>query len=312
MGIVTDMTYAVSYAGAELLFSKGFDRIFDQELYEMDWFIEFSDTAYTTIFSHLTGDNLNAVITFNTMILGNFVNQSGKSVVYEDTAILFSAKEYQQMSFEKALHIYKTLHKVITGTDSTDNITTADDMIKSMEQAYPFFKELRGKTMIIPQSFKETKNYSELALQDNELAMAYRFSLQHLLPMVITDLDYSKYNQNGELELYSKDNPNGMTKEYLEARNEMLSYKLQYSDMDIDYNDRLQITEIFPITMGDRIYHDLESKLKLDIDGVNPTTLASHHFIFGADGNDTLKGSQLIDKLFGNTGNGRDEYRRTD
>lgn len=303
MGIITDMTYKVSYAAAETLFSVGFKELFGQELYEMDWFLNLSESAYSTIFQHLTGTELNAVIAFNTMILGNFVNDQGKSVVMEDTAILFSADDYKEMSFEKALHIYKTLYKAITGTDSADNITTADDMIKSMEQAYPFFKEMRGKTMIIPQSFKESKNYSELALQDNELAMAYRFSLKHLLPMVITNLDYSKYNQNGELDLYSKDNPNGMTKEYLETRNEMLGFKLQYSDMDIDYDDKLQVLGLLPlpVVQGDHIYHDLDSKLKLDIDGVD--IAGNHYYIFGGKDNDTIKGGAISDKLFGGTGN---------
>ncbi len=303
VGVLTDMSYKAGYAVGEAVFGQGFKFAFGKELYEMEGFISFTDSVYSTIFQHLTGTELNAVIAFNTMILGNFINPTGKSVVYEDTAILFSAKDYQEMSFEKALHIYKTLHKAITGTDSADDITTADDMIKSMEQAYPFFKEMRGKTMIIPQSFKETKNYSELALQDNTLAMAYRFSLKHLLPMVITDLDYSKYNQNDELELYSKDNPNGMTKEYLETRNEMLSFKLQYSDMDIDYDDKLQVLGLLPlpVVQGDHIYHDLDSKLKLDIDGVD--IAGNHYYIFGGKDNDTIKGGAISDKLFGGTGN---------
>lgn len=302
-GILTDVSYKLGYAFGKWMFTEGFDAVFGKELYEMDWFINFTDTAYSTIFQDLTGTELNAVIAFNTMVLGNFVNNQGKSVVMEDTAILFSADDYKEMSFEKALHIYKTLYKAITGTDSVDNITTADDMIKSMEQAYPFFKEMRGKTMIIPQSFKETTNYSELTLQDNDLAKAYRFSLKHLLPMVITNLDYSKYNQNGELDLYSKDNPNGMTKEYLETRNEMLSFKLQYSDMDIDYDDKLQVLGLLPlpVVQGDHIYHDLDSKLKLDIDGVD--IAGNHYYIFGGKDNDTIKGGAISDKLFGGTGN---------
>lgn len=305
LGIATDMTYKVSYAGAEWVFSTGFDRLFGKELYEMDWFVKFSDSVYSTIFQHLTGDNLNAVIAFNTMILGNFINQSGKSVVYDDTAVLFSSKEYQEMSFEKALDNYKTLYKAITGSDSADDITDAEAMIKHMQESYPIFKELRGKTMIIAQDFKSVKEYYDIALSDDKNATAYRFALKHLLPMVILDADYSQYNQNGELNLYSKDNPNGITQEYLEVRTQMLGYKLQYAKMDIDYDERLQVSGILPLPVvkGDHIYQDLDNQLKLDIDGVNPTDFGSHRYVFGGSGDDKAIGGILSDKLFGGMGN---------
>lgn len=285
MGIITDVTYKVSYAGAELLFSKGFERIFGKELYEMDWFIEFSDKFYQTIFQHSSGEDLDAIITFNTMILGNFINQSGKSVVYDDTAVLFSGKDYQEMNFKKALDHYKVLFKAITGSNTADDIKDAQAMMKHMQEAYPAFKELRGKTMIIPQDFKSVKEYYDIALSNDKNAIAYRFALKHLLPMVILDADYSQYNQNGELDLYSTNNPNGMTQEYLEARTEMLGFKLQYAKMDIDYDDRLQVVGVLPLPVvkGDHVYQDLSNQLKLDIDGVNPTELGSHYYVFGGN-----------------------------
>lgn len=305
-GIATDIAFKGGYwFGEEIVWGRSFKIIFDKELYEMDWFIEFSDKFYASYLGHLEGDNLNAVIAFNTMILGNFINQSGKSVVYDDTAVLFSSKEYQEMSFEKALDNYKTLYKAITGSDSADGITDAKAMIKHMQESYPIFKELRGKTMIIAQDFKSVKEYHDIALSDDKNAMAYRFALKHLLPMVILDADYSQYNQNGELNLYSKDNPNGITQEYLEARTQMLGYKLQYAKMDIDYDERSQVSGILPLPVvkGDHIYQDLDSQLKLDIDGVNPTDFGSHRYVFGGSGDDKAIGGILSDKLFGGAGN---------
>ncbi|MDH9219770.1 hypothetical protein PYL83_11080, partial [Moraxella lacunata] len=85
VGILSDLSYKGGYAFGEWVFTDVFKKAFGKELYEMESFINFTDTAYSTIFQHLTGTELNAVIAFNTMILGNFVNEQGKSVIEKDT-----------------------------------------------------------------------------------------------------------------------------------------------------------------------------------------------------------------------------------
>lgn len=297
VGVMTDISYKLGYIGGAWLWDTKFKEW--HGVTASEYYADEFQTLYSTIFQHLTADKLNAVIAFNTFLLGNFVNPQGKSVIVEDTTILFGSKDYKEMDFEQALHIYKNLYRAITNSNNVDDIKTAEDMIRSMDKIFPIFKELRGKTMIIPQNFKDIKEYKEFAMKDDSQAMAYRFALKHLLPMVITDMDYSQYNSNGELELYSKDNPNGMTEEYIQARSEMLGFKLQYLAMDIDFDEKLQVLGILPlpVVQGDHIYHDLEHQLKLDIDRVN--LLGNHYNIFGSKFHDKINGGSVSDKLFG-------------
>ncbi|WP_172798973.1 hypothetical protein, partial [Moraxella nonliquefaciens] len=170
------------------------------------------EALYSTIFSHLTADKLNAVIAFNTMILGNFVNEQGKSVIEKDTVILFGSDDYKSMDFDKALKSYKKLYKAVSGKDDAENITGAEELIRHMEGSYPLFKEYRGKLLNILQGLEDTEELFTLSQGDDETALAYRYALVNLNPFVLMDIDYTKHNPNGELDLYhAKTNPNGLT-----------------------------------------------------------------------------------------------------
>ena len=145
----------------------------------------------------------------------------------------------------------------------------------------------------------------DLALQDNDLGLATRYALSKLDVVILTGFDFNNHNQNGELKLYSKDNPVGMSQEYIAARSEMLQWKQTFINTDTKFDDRLNtLNGLFPMpVVGDYIYKDINGNLTLDIDGVNPTTLASHYKLFGSDKVDTLTGGELDDKIFANQGN---------
>ena len=298
-GILTDISYKAGYEFGEWLFTKGFDWAFGKELYEMEGFINFADNFYSTIFSHLTADKLNAVIAFNTMILGNFVNEQGKSVIEKDTVILFGSDDYKSMDFDKALKSYKKLYKAVSGKDDAENITGAEELIRHMEGSYPLFKEYRGKLLNILQGLEDTEELFTLSQGDDETALAYRYALVNLNPFVLMDIDYTKHNPNGELDLYhAKTNPNGLTPIYLEKRAEMMSVmmdKMTGKFIQNKYN-----------------YQDLADE---NI-SVNETSLDGHHgnidtyndntqVIFGGTGNDTIKAKDTGDNnnfLFGGAG----------
>lgn len=297
-GILTDISYKAGYEFGEWLFTKGFDWAFGKELYEMEGFINFADNFYSTIFSHLTADKLNAVIAFNTMILGNFVNEQGKSVIEKDTVILFGSDDYKSMDFDKALKSYKKLYKAVSGKDDAKNITGAEELIRHMESSYPFFKEYRGKLLNILQGLEDTEELFTLSQGDDETALAYRYALVNLNPFVLMDIDYTKHNPNGELDLYhAKTNPNGLTPIYLEKRAEMMSVmmdKMTGKFIQNKYN-----------------YQDLDANIN-----INETSLDGHHgnidtyndntqVIFGGTGNDTIKAKDAGDNnnfLFGGAG----------
>ena len=297
-GVLTDVSYKVGYAFGELIFTTGFEKVFGKELYEMESFINFTDTAYSTIFQHLTGTELNAVIAFNTMILGNFVNEQGQSVITEDTAILFGSDDYKSMDFDKALKSYKKLYKAVSGKDDAENITGAEELIRHMEGSYPLFKEYRGKLLNILQGLEDTEELFTLSQGDDETALAYRYALVNLNPFVLMDIDHTKHNPNGEFDLYhAKTNPNGLTPIYLEKRAEMMSVmmdKMTGKFIQNKYN-----------------YQDLAENIS-----VNETSLDGHHgnidtyndntqVIFGGTGNDTIKAKDTGDNnnfLFGGAG----------
>lgn len=157
---------------------------------------------------------------------------------------------------------------------------------------------------------------SELAKATNDLALAYRYALVNLNPFVITEIDYSQFNQNGELNLFDAQNPNGMTDAYIEKRAEMLKAKIdvmtngdqdaQHTFRDLQTNEeilasytdygsgnngitRYQSEVIFGSEEGDVI----ES---LDFGNTND-------FLFGGAGEDTIKAGEGSDYLEGNQGN---------
>ncbi|STZ00527.1 Leukotoxin [Moraxella lacunata] len=297
VGILTDVTYKMSYAGAEkFLWGWLFEEIYGETAYEI-YADEFED-LYSTIFQHLTADKLNAVIAFNTMILGNFVNEQGQSVITEDTAILFGSDDYKSMDFDKALKSYKKLYKAVSGKDDAKNITGAEELIRHMEGSYPLFKEYRGKLLNILQGLEDTEELFTLSQGDDETALAYRYALVNLNPFVLMDIDHTKHNPNGELDLYhAKTNPNGLTPIYLEKRAEMMSVmmdKMTGKFIQNKYN-----------------YQDLAENIS-----VNETSLDGHHgnidtyndntqVIFGGTGHDTIKAKDAGDNnnfLFGGAG----------
>ena len=296
-GILTDMSYKAGYAVGEWIWNDVFEYLYDgQTAYEI--YADEFEALYSTIFSHLTADKLNAVIAFNTMILGNFVNEQGKSVITEDTAILFGSDDYKSMDFDKALKSYKKLYKAVSGKDDAKNITGAEELIRHMEGSYPLFKEYRGKLLNILQGLEDTEELFTLSQGDDETALAYRYALVNLNPFVLMDIDHTKHNPNGELDLYhAKTNPNGLTPIYLEKRAEMMSVmmdKMTGKFIQNKYN-----------------YQDLAENIS-----VNETSLDGHHgnidtyndntqVIFGGTGNDTIKAKDTGDNnnfLFGGAG----------
>ncbi|MGK8266065.1 putative Ig domain-containing protein [Moraxella nonliquefaciens] len=296
-GILTDMSYKAGYAVGEWIWNDVFEYLYDgQTAYEI--YADEFEALYSTIFQHLTGTELNAVIAFNTMILGNFVNEQGQSVITEDTAILFGSDDYKSMDFDKALKSYKKLYKAVSGKDDAKNITGAEELIRHMEGSYPLFKEYRGKLLNILQGLEDTEELFTLSQGDDETALAYRYALVNLNPFILMDIDHTKHNPNGELDLYhAKTNPNGLTPIYLEKRAEMMSVmmdKMTGKFIQNKYN-----------------YQDLAENIS-----VNETSLDGHHgnidtyndntqVIFGGTGNDTIKAKDTGDNnnfLFGGAG----------
>ena len=155
----------------------------------------------------------------------------------------------------------------------SDNVTTTnyENFVKI---AYDLFKTVptsdkENKVQWLP---KDLPSLNTKASLNNAEGMAIRYALSKLDPIVLTGFDFTKHNQNGELNLYSQDNLNGMTKEYIDARSKMLIYKQAFIDVNKDFDERLSFAAgifLAPV-FGDHLYQDLTTGLNLDIDGINP------------------------------------------
>ncbi|WP_296211402.1 calcium-binding protein [Psychrobacter sp. UBA3480] len=323
VGIATDLAYKGGYIAGELIWDNLFTELYDETAYE--YYAEEFDAFYASILNDLTGDDLSAVIAFNTMVLGNFINAEGESVVIEDTASLLASDEYKDMNFDKALLNYKKIYELVSGRDDTDSIITAQDLIDHIEQYYEMFKHVRGKELVIPQSAEDWNDLLAKALIEGSEGIAYRYALVELNPFVLTDYDYTNKNEasNYKYDLYDSENPNtfenGITTVYLEKRAEMLKILLAediygignaakqygYEDIELDttianyYQDFSSgnngIREYLPqVIFGDESNDKITSSNTGDDKG---------DYLFGGRGDDTLDGGKGNDYLEGNQGN---------
>ncbi|EXB49421.1 hemolysin-type calcium-binding repeat family protein [Acinetobacter baumannii 146457] len=154
------------------------------------------------------------------------------------------------------------------------------------------------RALIIDAPIQQVLN---LAITD----LSYRYALLKLNPFVVKGLDYQQYNLNGELDLANPQNVDGISQQFLQNRAEMLMWKLEFMKQGVDFKERFnQLGRLLPLPVkGDHIYKDLNLDLTLDIDGINPLTLASHYHIFGSGKDEIINGGKLSDNLFGGGGN---------
>ncbi|WLF84388.1 calcium-binding protein [Moraxella sp. ZY210820] len=316
-GILTDLSYKGGYAFGELVFKEGFKAVLGKELYEMENFITVMDSIYSFIFQDLTGDKLNAVIVFNTLLLGNFINAQGQSVITEDTTILLGSDDYKEMDFNKALKNYKAIYKLISGKDDADNISNEFSMLAHMEKSYELFKTLKGQKLIIAQNSDDIKAFSKIALEDSASSFAYRYAIVNLNLFVLEGIDYSKHNKNGELELYDTEkHPDGLTEIYLSKRAEMLSIILdkangkfqtsQYSYQDLEKDIVINETSLDTRYGNVDVYNE---NTQIIFGGEDSDTITAedigdkHNFLFGGKGDDRISAGEGRDYLEGNSGN---------
>ncbi|MHB8165765.1 MAG: putative Ig domain-containing protein [Sulfuricella sp.] len=134
--------------------------------------------------------------------------------------------------------------------------------------------------------------------------IATRYALKELNPFALTGVDYSQFNQNGELNLYDPATGSGtLTELYLEDRAAMLSWKMLFDTQDKSYGADFNTVSI----AGDWDFIDRATlisgaPLKLTIDGVSFGS-ATHQILFGSGQDDTgataLTGGDNTDHLYG-------------
>ena len=127
---------------------------------------------------------------------------------------------------------------------------------------------------------QEPNEIVQYATMNNAIGVAYRYALNMLSPFTFKGDIANSHNKDGELDLYSFDNRDGMTKSYIQDRAEMLFTLI---------NDMKRGT----------LYKDLSSGI------TSKEAIFQRNIIFGTDGNDTdtLRGTDSADRIYGGKGN---------
>lgn len=81
-------------------------------------------------------------------------------------------------------------------------------------------------------------HFYDMAKASGDIGLAYRYALQELRYIALPGLDYSQFNQNGELELYDAETGQGLTDNWLEDRAAMLGWKLKAATEDRDFSKK--------------------------------------------------------------------------
>ena len=152
-------------------------------------------------------------------------------------------------------------------------------------------------------------------------SIAWRYALRELNSFVIEDLDYTRHDNDGSLDLYDPATGAGaMTEDYLEDRAAMLAWKLLYESEGAADDDDDDTAHTLPkpydeewdtrAVQGNWDFVDLSIRLPggapltLAIDGTG-LSLSDHQVVFGSGNGEAIEGGGETDALYGMGGNDR-------
>ncbi len=143
------------------------------------------------------------------------------------------------------------------------------------------------------------------AYQENaDDSIAIRYALKNLNPFAVVGADYQSHNTNGELDLYSPDNPNGMTEIYIQQRSAMLQTLLKVGQTLIHYyedkDQNIIAGQKMPFESNMEYYESPQNLFGSDGEDAFVTG-GGNDYLFGGAGNDTLNGGRGNDYMEGGT-----------
>ena len=120
---------------------------------------------------------------------------------------------FEAATFDDSLaleRIVYALDKLLNGANAVD-ISKENNREKLHEQLFKLKETIStfpqaGNLKILPLTSLTEANIVQTALSDSMVGLAYRYALRELNPFAVIGFDYSKFNQNQELNLYSADN----------------------------------------------------------------------------------------------------------
>ncbi len=206
-------------------------------------------------------------------------------------------KEIYQLTKDKdgngKADIFDKLGKLIYGDDNVD-IETIKAQFKDTENN-PIIKVIDTNHSIT--------EFVKMAQTD----IAYRYALLKLNPFVVKNINYDKYNENGELEFNNQNFPDGMTEQYIIDRTKFLLEMI--NEKTTVYEPRAYYEDIELGVIGETSHSGQWGAVipKRYIfgskgDDINLQGGSAEDHIYGGKGNDTLIGGKGSDYLEGGTG----------
>ena len=146
--------------------------------------------------------------------------------------------------------------------------------------------------------------------------IAYRYALRELNPFVAEGADYTSFNTDGTLDLWTPDNPNGMTEDYIRDRAYMVLLQMRYLKNGL----KLARDLVDDLVQGDWDYMDhsrhpfrgdINRPLTFSVDGKG-ISVDDHRIVFGSNLSDNedydkvnLEGGGRDDRIYGLDGHDR-------
>lgn len=303
VSIASDVAYELGYLAGKWIAQSAAKEIHSwfvgeknsKELYEQEWFVKSADTILPVLLQDLTGDKLHSVIALNYLFTATF-----KTFTLENSADLFGSEEYKDFDADKVLAAYQKVHALLSGNQSAQSVNSLNDLAAALKsnEVQELFKLHRGSEILVLNE-QTAETVLDSAAEDSANKLAARYALKNLNPFMIKGktIDYSRFNENGELELYSPANPNGMTDVYMKQRAKMLETLIAWPK-----SDPFVITDTDMPFNPNPLYHDLASDAHAIMYKVG--TPVGPYIIFGTDQNDAegLVGGGQADYLFGGSG----------
>lgn len=312
IAIVLELEFEAIYHGFKYLFSDKMKDWTGQELYEMEEFVGYMDAFFdraNEMVGNLFDDQYESAIMVYMLLNNKFRPQETKFSEQTITSI-FGSDEYQSMNFDKVLSAYQKIYQAITGEDIKDAVTNASSLLQHIQTNH---SKLKANEKLVIADITSKDDMLLRALDPtNPNQMNYAYAIKNLNPFVILGEYKDIIDNQKEYQLYSKDNPNGLTEVYLEKRAEMLTAWInKTSDLpntyiDIDQEIRLQGIKV-DYNAGNNGVRKSQSEIIFGGDQediIQAQNLGDNkNFLFGGKGNDTLKGNEGEDYLEGNEGN---------
>ena len=340
VGIATDLAFHGGYLfGEKLIWGWAFEKIFGKELYEMDWYMEYSDKFIPFLLGRLDKNKTEHVMAISQLLTRAFRGKDGGILELETLGEILGNEDYTEMDYAKVVGIFTELYALLAENkppvparkDINNGSWALMDVILNLDDVKKTFTNPYGRRLVTINP--GDSNLFKLAKQDDKGGMAYRYALKHLHPFVIEDGSlFTEQNLGGKLneyellKLYKEDDASthsGMTDEYIVKRIQMLQSisgkenhltlkqaEPAYSFKDLELgitrdNSHMDISATNEKRKYPWVIFGSDEDNELDIEPADiPENSAD--YLFAGKGNDKLNGRGGNDYLEG--GPGSDTY----